>query len=173
MLLDLVGDTHFTTPSGAPVHGVRCVAGPTTPYGVVRDGEDAWSLISHLSQNYLALSNEANGGDALREILRLCSKRGDPQLQRELDGVRGVAGASIVRPLPRPGPRQFARGIEVTLTCEERAFGGQRAFLLAAVLSEFFAKHASTHSFTETVLRTAERGEVYRWPAVAGLRGTL
>jgi type VI secretion system protein ImpG len=143
------------------------------PYSAVREGEDTWALINHLSQNYLGLSDENNGGDALREILRLCIKHGDPQLQRDLEAIRSVVGTTIIGPFPAPGPRQFTRGLEITLTCEEKALGGQRAFLLAGVLSKFFARHASTHSFTVTVLRTLERGEVYRWPAVAGLRGAI
>ena len=38
-------------------------------------------------------------------------------------------------------------------------------FLLGAVLERFFAKYVSINSFTETVLRTLQRGEVMRWPA--------
>ena len=171
--LDLAGETPFTTPSGAPVRAVRCLAGPTAPHSGVRTGEDAWALISHLSQHHLLVGDDAAGGAGLREFLGLCGKRGDAQLQREIEGVSGLRGASVVRPLPKPGPREFARGLELTLTCEEKTFGGHRAFLLAAVLSQFFAKYASVPSFTETVLRTTERGDVHRWPAVAGLRGVV
>jgi type VI secretion system protein ImpG len=46
-------------------------------------------------------------------------------------------------------------------------------FTLASVLAAFFAKHAAINSFTETVLSTRERGEVYRWPTTAGLRHTV
>jgi type VI secretion system protein ImpG len=41
------------------------------------------------------------------------------------------------------------------------------------VLEQFFAKYVSINSFTETVLKTVERGEVMRWPARMGLRHIL
>ena len=44
------------------------------------------------------------------------------------------------------------------------------AFLLASVLEEFFAKHASLNSFTETALDVVGRGEVMRWPTRFGQR---
>ena len=45
--------------------------------------------------------------------------------------------------------------------------------VLGAVLQEFFARHASINSFTETVLRVQGRGEIKRWPARLGRRPLL
>ena len=72
-----------------------------------------------------------------------------------------------------PGPTSFGRGLEVTVTCDDAAFEGTGAFLLGAVLERFFAKYVSINSFTETVLRTVQRGEVMRWRPTAGLRPIL
>ena len=47
---------------------------------------------------------------------------------------------------------------------------GSGVFLLGAVLSDFFSKYVSLNSFTQTVLRTVERGEVMRWPINIGRR---
>ena len=44
---------------------------------------------------------------------------------------------------------------------------------VGAVLEQFFAKYASLNSFTETVIRSTERGELMRWPARIGRRHTL
>ena len=66
-----------------------------------------------------------------------------------------------------------ARGIEVTVTLDERAFEGSGAFLLGAVLDRFFAEYAALNHFTQTVIRTVERGEIMRWPPRAGARGPL
>jgi type VI secretion system protein ImpG len=41
------------------------------------------------------------------------------------------------------------------------------------VLDRFFAKYVSINSFTETVLRSLQRGEVARWPAKVGRRPVL
>jgi type VI secretion system protein ImpG len=167
------GDDDFSVQSGAPVAAVRCIAGPTPPRSAPLDGDTAWRLLSHLSLNYLSLCQETGGGEAVREMLALYAQLGDPLLRRQVEGVRDVSAASVLRPLPGPGPRCFARGLEVSLHCEEQAFSGHGVFTLAAVMSAFFAKHAAINSFSETVLLTRERGEVFRWPTTAGLRHTL
>ena len=59
------------------------------------------------------------------------------------------------------------------MTCDENAFQGSGVFLLGAVLDRFFAKYVSINSFTETVLRTVQRGEVMRWPSRLGMRAAL
>ena len=59
------------------------------------------------------------------------------------------------------------------MTCDEIAFEGAGLFLFGAVLERFFAKYASINSFTETVLRSVQRGEIMRWPTRAGLRPVL
>jgi type VI secretion system protein ImpG len=67
----------------------------------------------------------------------------------------------------------FARGLEVTVTCDEEAFQGTGVFLLGAVLECFFAKYVSLNAFTETVVKTINRGEIMRWPLSLGRRHTL
>lgn len=67
----------------------------------------------------------------------------------------------------------FARGLEVRVTLEEAAFEGSGVFLLGAVLEQFFAKYVSINSFTETVVKTVERGEIMRWTMRDGLRPIL
>jgi type VI secretion system protein ImpG len=71
------------------------------------------------------------------------------------------------------GPAIFARGLEVTVECDETSFEGTSVFLLGSVLDRFFAKYVSINSFTETVLRSLQRGEVARWPAKVGRRPVL
>lgn len=167
------GGNDFDLRTSLPCDMVRCVAGPTSPRATPVDGDMAWRLISHLSLNYLSLCQESGGAEAVREMLALYAQLGDPMLHRQVEGLRGIRSAPVVRPLPGPGPRSFVRGLLVQLECEEQAFSGHGVFTLASVLSAFFAKHASINSFTETVLSTRERGEVYRWPTTAGLRQTV
>jgi type VI secretion system protein ImpG len=56
---------------------------------------------------------------------------------------------------------------------DEKAFEGSGVFLLGAVLDRFFAEYAAMNHFTQTVIRTVERGEVMRWPPRAGSRRIL
>ena len=53
------------------------------------------------------------------------------------------------------------------------AFEGSGIFLLGAVLERFLDRHAAINVFTETVIRSRERGEVMRWPQRRGTRPIL
>ena len=164
------GGNDFDVRGRLPCTVVRCIAGPSMPRATLVDDDTAWRLISHLSLNYLSLCQEAGGAEAVREMLALYAQLGDPVLHRQVEGLRGISAVPVTRALSGTGPRSFARGLEVQLQCDEQPFSGHGVFTLASVLSAFFAKHASINSFTETVLSTRERGEVYRWPTTAGLR---
>ena len=162
----------FTLSTGAPVDEVRLLAGPSAPRYVPHDGETTWQLISHLQLNYLSLGESTGGSQALRELLGLFASIGDPLHRREVDGLREIRTRSVIGPLPKGGPRHFVRGLEVQIHCEDQAFV-HGALTLSAVLSQFFAKHASDNSFTQTVLHTRKRGEVHRWPATKGQRQSV
>ena len=171
------GRTDFTLDSGAPVEAIRCLTGPTPPRGSHAYGDISWRLISHLSLNYLSLVDVVDGAgakaQALRELLSLYADLTDPGARKQIEGIRATACAGITRPLPVPGPTTFGRGMEISLTCDETAFEGSGVFLLGAVLERFFAKYVSLNSFTETVLRTIQRGEIMRWRTRAGRRKIL
>ncbi len=165
----------FEIESGAPVEAVVCVAGPTKPLVSKAEGDTAWHLISHLSLNYLSLlqSNESDGANALREMLSLYSPIGESYIDKQIEGVRLVTSKPAIRRLQSNGPITVGRGLEITVTCDELAFEGTGAFLLGAVLDNFFAKYVSLNSFTETVIRTDQRGEIMRWPLRTGQRQIL
>lgn len=172
-----VGETDFTLESGAPVAAVRCLAGPTRPRQslAMMHGETAWRLVSHLSLNYLSLtdSDEQGGAAALRDLLRLYADTSESPLRKQVEGVRSIQTVPVTRRLPVAGPITFGRGLELGLTLDEAAFEGSGVYLLGAVLEQFFSRYVTINSFTETVLRTIERGEVKRWPARIGRRPTL
>jgi type VI secretion system protein ImpG len=75
-----------------------------------------------------------------------------------------------VRRVSRPAGSAIARGIEINVTLDDKAFEGSGAFLLGAVLDRFFAEYVGLNNFTQTVVRTVERGEIMRWPTRIGLR---
>ena len=169
------GRTDFSLQAGAPVTSVRCLSGPTGPRPSRAEGEFAWRLVSHLSLNYLSLveSDEQEGAAALRDLLLLYGGDSEASLQLQVEGVRSIQSAPIVRRVPKPGPIAFGRGLEVTVTLDEAAFEGSGVFLLGAVLDQFFAKYVSMNSFTETVVKTLKRGEIIRWPARIGRKPML
>ncbi len=169
------GRTDFTLDAGAPVSAIRCVAGPTAPRASVAHGDTTWRLISHLSLNYLSLldADDGEGARALRALLALYADPNDAAMQRQIEGVKSIASRPIHARLPIDGPVTFGRGIEITLTCDESAFEGFGSFLLGMVLKEFFRRYVSINSFTATVLRSTERGEIMRWSPTLGRVATL
>lgn len=175
LIMPTGGESDFDLDSAAPVRGVRCLGVPSRPVEPVLDGSTAWRAISHLSLNYLSLTdlNEQEGAVALREMLRLYARDNESVMRRYLDGIRSVRVEPITRRMPAKGPVTFGRGLEVRVSCDERAFEGSGSFLLVSVLEEFFGRHASLNSFTETVLDVVGRGEVMRWPTRFGKRPVL
>lgn len=167
------GRSDFTLADSAPVAAVRCLAGPSRPQASHAHDNQAWRLISQLSLNYLSLTEQGQGAAALRELLRLYGDSHDPALQLQIDGLREVSSKAVTRRLPMPGPIAFGRGLEITLSFDENAFRGTGVFLLGAVFERFLARYVSINSFTETVVRTTERGEIMRWKAQPGRRPTL
>ncbi len=172
-----VGETDFAAEVSLPVRTIRCLAGPTRPrpslsYG---SGDVAWRLLNHLSLNYASLLDDSQrgGASALREMLCLYADLAEPHIRKQIDGVRSVAARPVTRPLVTNGPLAFVRGLEVTLNLDEASFEGTGAFLLGAVLEDFFARYVSVNSFTQTVVRTSDRGEIKRWPSRIGRRQSL
>ncbi|MGX2030709.1 type VI secretion system baseplate subunit TssF [Methylocaldum gracile] len=170
-----MGATDFTLQTGAPVQAIRCLAGPTKPRPSSADGEMAWRLINHLSLNYLTLtdSSETEGAAALRELLALYADPNDATVRRQIEGVLSIGSKNVVRRVDAAGPIVFGRGLEIAVEFDESAFEGSGCFLLGAVLEQFFARYVSLNSFAETSVRTAERGEIMRWPLRIGQRHTI
>jgi type VI secretion system protein ImpG len=170
-----LGQSDFSLNIAAPVSSVRVVSGPSRPYGAIADGAIAWRAISHLSLNYLSLVNSTpqEGATALRELLEIYATTSDISARRQIEGIRSVNVARVVRRLPSRGPIAFGRGLEITLDVDEMAFEGGSAFLLGAVLDRYFARYVSLNSMTETVLRSQNRGEINRWMPSWGTRPTL
>ncbi len=168
-----VGRSHFTADSGAPLEKIACIAGPTPPRPPLARGGTCWQLINHLALNYRSIVDEADGGGAaaLRALLALYVP--GPASGNELEGVVRVASRPVVRRLPVPGPITFGRGLEIALELEEQSLRGPKAFLLGAVLEQFFARYVTLNSFSETVVSTLERGEIMRWPTRLGSRHLL
>ena len=171
LLMPVGSDRDFSLAISAPVEGIRCLRGPSRPRPAVVDGEIPWRLTSHLSLNYLTVSDldEEHGATALREFLELYADLVDADMpdaasRRQARGVRRVSVTPRTRRLPAPGPIVFGRGLEIRMTVDETAFAGASAFLLGTVLEQVFARLASMNTFTELVLLSERRGEIKRWP---------
>jgi type VI secretion system protein ImpG len=172
-----IGSTDFTWDFSGPVDAVRCISGPSKPRPSPFDGAMHWRLISHLTLNYLSLTNsggDGNGGAAaLRELLGLYAFLNESQIRKEIEGVTAVGSQPVYRRIVTPQGSAFGRGLKIALDFDEALFEGTGCFLLGAVLEQFFSKYVSINSFAETVVRTTDRGEIMRWPMRTGRRQLL
>ncbi len=173
LLLSTGGRDMFHLPEGGPVLSVSTPVPPTRPQPSLGHGDTAWRLISHLSLNYLSIAEtEAEGGGAaaaLREMIGLYVPPGDRALSQQVEGIVGVETRPIVRRMTDEVLSTAVRGLEIRLDLDESFFEGTGVYALGGVLERFFRKYVAINSFTETVLRTQQRGEIIRWKPGGGL----
>ncbi|MBI3329158.1 MAG: type VI secretion system baseplate subunit TssF [Nitrospinae bacterium] len=153
----------------APLARVSCLSKPTPQLDPPLGGQTLWQLISHLSLNYLSLAEGEESLQALREILRLYSFSDRPSTYQQIMGIRGMACRPVVRRIGTEAWRGFCRGIEVTLTFDERLYVGSSPFLFASVLNHFLALYGSVNSFTQLVIKSRQREGIWKqWQPMAG-----
>ena len=165
---------------------VQCVAGPTRPresvvsYLVSRTetahtGIVAWRLLNMLCLNHLGLVEHGAGknAQALREMLSMFADLSDSATERRIRGIVSVDSRRINRRIRQAEGVGPARGSQITVTLDGKAYEGNGAFLIGAILDRFYAEYASFNHFTQLVVRTSERGEIMRWPPRIGKRRLL
>jgi type VI secretion system protein ImpG len=165
---------------------VRCEIGPTAPREPVathlrsrtenaHTGVVLWRLINMLTLNHLGLVEHGAGknAEALREILSMFADLADSAVERRIRGIKAVESKPVVRRIRQQGGIGPARGVEISITIDDKAFEGSGVFLLGAVLERFFCDYAAFNHFTQVAIRTVERGEIMRWPARIGARRPL
>ncbi|MDW3207082.1 MAG: type VI secretion system baseplate subunit TssF [Alphaproteobacteria bacterium] len=157
------------TELGAPVSSIVALYKPTPQIEPPVGGETLWRLISHLSLNYLSLSQFDGSLKALREILRLYTNDAAPGTEQQINGIVEMQCRRAVERMGPDARRGFARGVEVHLTMDERAYVGSSAILLASVLDRFLGLYASINSFSKLVVHSVQREGVWKaWPPRAG-----
>jgi type VI secretion system protein ImpG len=158
----------------APLSMISTLTKPTPQIEPPLRGATLWRLISHLSLNYLSLSDGEESLKALREILRLYSFSEGASTFQQISGIRGMSTRTVMRLMGSEAWRGFCRGIEITLLFDERLYVGSSAFLLAAVLNRFFPLYASINSFTQLIIKSEQREGIWRkWQPMAGERIVL
>ena len=161
--IDLVGGK-------GPISKAICVTHPTPTRRPPLKARALWRIISHLTLNHLSLTDDEEGTDALREILKLYNTHDTPETRAMLEGVARVKSRRVVGRISGPNGG-FCRGMEVQLLLDEEKFLGSGAFLFASVLDRFFGLYTSINSFSKLLVTTRQReaqGEIWRWPLRTG-----
>lgn len=158
-----------------------CVAGPTPPRDALVDletdaahrttaGDVYWRLISYLSLNHFGIDSPDGeaAAAALREMLSLFADLSENVTEAQIAGLRKVETRPVTRTIRHDDGYHAARGLEITLTFDEEEYESSGALLLGAVLDRFLAEYAAINSFTQTVVRSVQRGHIKTWPPRTG-----
>ncbi|MBC8750719.1 MULTISPECIES: type VI secretion system baseplate subunit TssF [Paraburkholderia] len=169
------GKTDLTMSDSVPIEGVRLVHAPSAPRAPYASGETAWRLIRQLSFNYMPLAelDHGDGGQALRNMLGLFVAPGEHDQARQIEALVGARTEPVVRRLPGDGLLVYGRGVRCELTVDETGFSGISPYLFGLVLEHYLARHVSINVFTETDLRSMQRGLITQWRPRMGGRGAV
>ena len=142
---------------------------PTTQINPSLQGASLWQLVSHLSLNYLSLGNQSENLNALKEILRLYSCYNRADAYQQIAGIKKMFCKNVMRHIGKEAWKGFCRGIEITLEFDERLYVGSSAFLMGAVLDQFFSLYASINTFTQLIVKSSQREGIWKtWQPTIG-----
>ena len=159
------GDFEMT--GGAAIKRIVALHKPTRTLRPPLDGKTLWSLISHLSLNYLSIVDE--GKEALQKILELYDFSDSADIKKQISGIAAVSSRRHFTRVASEYGVGFARGTRVEIEFDEEQFSGSGAYLFASVLEKFFGLYTSMNSFTQLVARSRQRREALEeWAPRAG-----
>jgi len=172
MRLPRVGDfVQFSMAFAAPGTKVKAVRNPTGSLRPIAPSGRYWHLLSHLNLNHLSMTDDAQGTEALKGLLRLydpTDPEGEPQAAAlAKQSIEGVLKISSKRTTAWVGDGElggFVRGLAIQLELDETRFVSGSAFLFASILERFFALYASVNSFTQLTARFRQHdADLKRW----------
>lgn len=158
----------FQLEGQAPYSKILPVVAPTQP-NRLPFGESRWRLISHLALNHLSITDDEDGGEALREILRLYDYACTRVTEQHISGIVSVKSSRGTARISDGTARGFCRGIEVDIEFDHEKFAGGGLFLISAVLDRFLGLYTSINSFTRLSCHVADEKRPFKiWPYRAG-----
>lgn len=126
-----------------------------------------WRLLSHLSLNYISLSESEN----LRALLGLYVSIAGRDRATVLANRKRITGIEDVKSNTsnRLVTGVMMRGQAITLKMREDHFAGSGdLFLFGCILDYFFGSYASINTYTQVFIEETLKGEQYQWPARVG-----
>lgn len=126
----------------------------------------AWALVTQLSlQSFCA----EDGLSALKQTLALYDRLGNKDNQAIINGILKLETSPASARLSQAGRVMFCTGVRIRLTLDEHYYSGSGAYLLGAVLNEFFSQFCTLNSFTQLTVVVQQRpDDHFTWPPRAG-----
>ena len=167
----VAGDINEPTDTSPASTSFRNLSKPTTTVTPPLGKSLHWRLISHMSLNYVSLTNV----DRLKELLRVYDFQSEQDAQRALEHQRLLDGIESVKTtfaerMIRGAP---IRGMQIDIELNEDHFAGEGdAYLFATVLDRFFGLYVTLNAYTQLTVRFTKSGQVYRFEARWGEQTT-
>jgi len=157
------GDIREPTDTSPPSATFRNILSPTPTISPPTGKSLHWRLISHLSLNYVSLSDARR----FKELLSVYDFQSEHDAQRALahqrmlDGIVTISAAVDER-LIRGAP---VRGSRIEVELHEDHFAGEGdAFLFAVIVERFMGWYATINAFSQTTVRFVKSGVVHEFP---------
>ncbi|MHA7879577.1 MAG: type VI secretion system baseplate subunit TssF [Saccharospirillum sp.] len=143
-----------------------------TGYVPPKTGDDLWSLLSHLTINYLPMANLDN----LKGLLRLylpqqgAGKHDESANRKRLDSMQALE----VTPTERLLRGSLIRGQHLTLSVDGSGFAGLGdLFLFGEVLHRLLCDFATLNAFVELTIIDTNSAEELEWKTRPGQRSSI
>ena len=157
------GDICEPTDTSPPACRFRNLLKPTATIAPPLGKALHWRLISHMSLNYVSLTD----AEHFRELLRVYDFQSEHDAQRALahqrmlDGIIRV-GSGFHERLIRGAP---VRGTKIEMELNEDHFAGEGdAYLFATILDRFMGLYVTLNAYAQLVVRFTRSGQVYSFP---------
>ncbi len=154
----------FELEGATPVTRIQCVSKPTPTRRPALGSAAQWKLISHLSLNYLSLTDGEDGKHALQEILKLYDFTDSAITQQQITGIAGIHSKPVVHRVMTENGAAIARGLGVDLILDEEMFVGSGMYLFASVLNRFLSLYVSINSFCQLAVTSKQRNAQKKGP---------
>ncbi len=126
-----------------------------------------WRLISHMSLNYVSLTDV----ERFKELLRIYDFQAAQDAQQAAAHQRTLEGIIALRSQYRERMVRGApiRGVQADLELNEDHFAGEGdAYLFAAIVDRFLAAYVTLNAFSQLNVRLVRSGQSYSFPPRAG-----
>ncbi len=132
-----------------------------------------WRYVSHLTLNHLSLTQDEEGIEALRGLLKLYDFDHTDEHINTLEGLLAISSENtfIRSPTGHRG-NPFWHGSEITLVVDEAKFSSGNLFLFGCILSHFFGLYTSVNLFTQLIIKNWQH-EIFRFYPRAGDRAVI
>jgi len=156
----LAGGDLATEASAASVP-IRLLRKPTPSQRLSSARGAQWGLVSHLSLNHRALTQQ--GLPAFSAMLRLYALPGNAVSQRQIDGITGLAHTLGTAWLRRGTGLACLHGVDIRVTLDEDAYAGTGIHIFVQMLDSLLGLYAHLNSYTQlTIISHASGKELLR-----------